>query len=584
MALVYKTDEEVRAARALVASGDLTASRRQEVITAIADYQKSVFERNIAPKASEKITPPAAKPAKRLVRISDLQYLGTKLKKETVFDILPDGREVFAETRYRKENGVLVTLDELQAAKQPKKKAVKKQAVPKSQPAKTSAPSKTVPKKAAPKPAAKKPPPKPPRKISGGERLADWERRAARMKDKTPPEFRKRPITKPAQLRPYEVRTRRGTASTLSRAQLKVRADAAMRRTMKSTDGWERVRREAAKRYQDGQKRVMKEQRRQQAAQRKIARDRARSKALSESRKKVRTAMRKSRHDSLYAALKEARRTRFNKGVPLPLAIKALQKGAAVSGRRGLSDTSAKRLAPFGTDHRKIVKELGWKKRSLAGFVGRKMMYPSMDHAANSVPYVREMGVRFMDSFGAAVSTPATEPRLSFYEKMSAGVLSGGGGLAIRVDATDVIENLTVTFPRNIRTAIAAASDTIGRKLLDIVEPYVPKDTGALYSSGRTEASGGASFGQLTASGTESFGVTISYNTPYAETVYFNENNAHGTDYNAKYGTSEKGPKETARWVEKAFENEKGALNGLMREFGQLVFSGMGVGAKGGKR
>lgn len=156
----------------------------------------------------------------------------------------------------------------------------------------------------------------------------------------------------------------------------------------------------------------------------------------------------------------------------------------------------------------------------------------------------------------------------------------GGSGIFFRIDARGVIANLTQRYPAAIRQAAIAASDRIGRKMLDIVEPYVPKDTGLLYSSGQTnvEMTAGGMVGMEDATAypeSQMFGVSISYNAPYAEIVYFDETKRHGAEYNRHYGTSEKGEKETARWIEIAFQKERGALSGLIAEYAGAITSAL---------
>lgn len=162
----------------------------------------------------------------------------------------------------------------------------------------------------------------------------------------------------------------------------------------------------------------------------------------------------------------------------------------------------------------------------------------------------------------------------------------GGAGILFRIDADEVIANLVQRYPAALRVAAIEAADRIGRKMLDIVEPYVPKDTGLLYTSGETNVQQTAA-GLVDMAGGEAypsgqmFGVSISYNAPYAEIVYFDEEVAHGKAYNAKHGTSEKGDKETARWIEAAFEHEKGALQGLLFEYSRAIT--LAIGTAGGK-
>jgi len=162
----------------------------------------------------------------------------------------------------------------------------------------------------------------------------------------------------------------------------------------------------------------------------------------------------------------------------------------------------------------------------------------------------------------------------------------GGAGIFFRIDADEVIANLVQRYPAALKVAAIEAADRIGRKMLDIVEPYVPKDTGLLYTSGETNVQQTAA-GLVDMAGGEAypsgqmFGVSISYNAPYAEIVYFDEEVAHGKAYNAKHGTSEKGDKETARWIEAAFEHEKGALQGLLFEYSRAIT--LAIGTAGGK-
>lgn len=162
----------------------------------------------------------------------------------------------------------------------------------------------------------------------------------------------------------------------------------------------------------------------------------------------------------------------------------------------------------------------------------------------------------------------------------------GGSGIMFKIDATTVIENLLTRYPAAIRAASIEAGERVGRRMLDIVEPYVPKDTGLLYMSGETNAeqmgAGGVDIegGEAYASG-QMFGVSISYNAPYAELVYFDESKRHGAAYNQEYGTAEKDDRETARWIEVAFQKERGALSGLLSEYSSAITAAMNV--AGGK-
>jgi hypothetical protein len=150
------------------------------------------------------------------------------------------------------------------------------------------------------------------------------------------------------------------------------------------------------------------------------------------------------------------------------------------------------------------------------------------------------------------------------------GLMMGMDLLAkITINGERVIANATTVIPRQIKKAIIGASDHVGRKMLDIIEPYVPKCDGYMYMSARTETDrtsrGMVSFANNVAfSESENMGVTISYNTPYAEMVYFDESKRHGKEYNQHYKVQEKGEKETARWIERAMEAEPMAFRGLL--------------------
>lgn len=155
---------------------------------------------------------------------------------------------------------------------------------------------------------------------------------------------------------------------------------------------------------------------------------------------------------------------------------------------------------------------------------------------------------------------------------------AGGRGIVFMIDAQTVLQNLTVRYPQILRETAVAMADGMGRKLLDIVEPYVPKDTGLLYSTAQSNAlqmsEGGMGLAGAAFSPSETYGVTISYNAPYAEVVYFNDDPdvaAHGKDYNAKHGVGIKGEEETARWIEVAFEKESAAIQSMYGEYATAV-------------
>lgn len=156
-----------------------------------------------------------------------------------------------------------------------------------------------------------------------------------------------------------------------------------------------------------------------------------------------------------------------------------------------------------------------------------------------------------------------------------------GMPMKIELDTLVVMTNLTLKYPQAIKKAIVNASGTVGRKLLDIVEPYVPKDTGLLYSSATTninQTSGGMidMIDNTAFPDTERYGVSISYNAPYAEIVYFGSH-AHGEEYNRKHRVMEKDSRETARWIEVAFEAQQITLNSLLDIYARHVTAGLKV-------
>ncbi len=146
-------------------------------------------------------------------------------------------------------------------------------------------------------------------------------------------------------------------------------------------------------------------------------------------------------------------------------------------------------------------------------------------------------------------------------------------GVVFNVDISEVQELYMQKFPAAIRGAMREMRPIIAKRMLDIIEPYVPKDTGRMYTSAEdltAEASEGGVL-EMSSSGVigdEIMGATIAYRAPYAEIVYFDlgGHKAHGAEYNAKHGTSEKGDKETARWIEVAFEQERSQIDDVMKE------------------
>ena len=145
----------------------------------------------------------------------------------------------------------------------------------------------------------------------------------------------------------------------------------------------------------------------------------------------------------------------------------------------------------------------------------------------------------------------------------------------IKVDVSQVLANLS-RAQSAVRKGIVAASDHVGKKMLDIIEPYVPKDKNYMYQSARVnvdqaEAGKLAFANGMKLSEEEMYGVSISYNTPYAEMVYFDTSKAHGAKYNQKHGVQEKGEKETARWIEVAMQNEANQFRQLLTIWAQYI-------------
>lgn len=145
----------------------------------------------------------------------------------------------------------------------------------------------------------------------------------------------------------------------------------------------------------------------------------------------------------------------------------------------------------------------------------------------------------------------------------------------IKVDVSQVLANLS-RAQSAVRQGIVAASDHVGKKMLDIIEPYVPKDKNYMYQSARVnvdqaEAGKLAFANGMKLSEEEMYGVSISYNTPYAEMVYFDTSKAHGAKYNQKHGVQVKGEKETARWIEVAMQNEANQFRQLLTIWAQYI-------------
>lgn len=272
-------------------------------------------------------------------------------------------------------------------------------------------------------------------------------------------------------------------------------------------------------------------------------------------------------------------------------AQKAARTAAKVTGRIKRLSGFSKAPLKFALKGTKLAGRLPGKMAAMKGLT-RDQKYPAMRYAGPKplASPVSLRGVSGRQTLGPAargglegVSRVAGTSLFSTAKTLSAQRFGGPGqGIMFRIDAEETIAMLMQKYPAALQKAALLASDRIGRKLLDIVEPYVPKETGLLYSTAKTgiaQTSGGLvdmEGGEAYPSG-QMFGVSISYNAPYAEVVYFNENAAHGEEYNRKHGTSEKGEKETARWIEVAFEKEKAATDSLMAEYAMAITSAMDV-------
>jgi len=191
--------------------------------------------------------------------------------------------------------------------------------------------------------------------------------------------------------------------------------------------------------------------------------------------------------------------------------------------------------------------------------------------------------------------------RKGFYTDPMTGKIQKAGGLMmamqlrglITINGREVTNRITQRMIPAVRKGIVAASERVGRKILDIIEPYVPKDRGYMYQSATVnanQASGDNGAGGIIsmADGTafpesERLGVSFSYNAPYAEMVYFDESKAHGAQYNQIHGVQEKGEKETARWIEVALQKEEVRLRSLLGDYALAVTTALNSAGGGGK-
>ena len=260
--------------------------------------------------------------------------------------------------------------------------------------------------------------------------------------------------------------------------------------------------------------------------------------------------------------------------------VKKAQFGAAVKRRGGnISKTTALRNAPTAISRNILYPKMNHSgKTSLKAPVSLKPVSGKMTLTKQHPNIVMPLGMGHAKLF----STDKTISSPTFREKGAGLFMSNNLLSMVRLDLyTDfVLGNLRTSFPAAVKAGLVSAADKVGRKMLDIVEPYVPKDTGLLYTTARTNidqsAQGFISAAQGVAySDFEMFGVSISYNAPYAEIVYFNMEHAHGSAYNEKHNVVEKGEKETARWIEVAFGEEVTQLRALLDIYAKHVTSAM---------
>lgn len=317
------------------------------------------------------------------------------------------------------------------------------------------------------------------------------------------------------------------------------------------------------------------------------AQDRAKAKAKIREQKKV-IARRKAHTKAFFAAKPQLRARQ--------VAAKAVSYAKQLRNLPGFGKTPVKMLlqqngmSRDAPGKRAVMSAMTHAEKYPARKLGGKAPFSA---SAKGLQTLADVTRPYMNSVSELVSGQTLRPSVAGGSMFAtANTLTtarfpeGGAGIFFRIDADQVIANLTQKYPAALRMAAIEAADRIGRKMLDIVEPYVPKDTGLLYTSGETNVQQTAA-GLVDMTGGEAypsgqmFGVSISYNAPYAEIVYFDEQAAHGKAYNDKHGTSEKGEKETARWIEAAFEHEKGALQGLLFEYSRAIT--LAIGTAGGR-
>jgi len=299
----------------------------------------------------------------------------------------------------------------------------------------------------------------------------------------------------------------------------------------------------------------------------------------------------------------------YAKGLTASAKAKAATRHRVVAAAEKEYAAGLKRLPGYGRIPIKMVlrgagmtaNEHG--KRGALAQLDRSVLYPPSNHASGKRPaQVTHMLAGMRGAFGPYAGRQTISPNFAeTFIQPSSGAMSGwsgnvgfystaktvtttrfpngGRGLFIRIDAEEVIQKLLDEIPSKLRWTAARVSQSIGQRLLDIVEPYVPKDTGLLYTTARAETfnvTGGfvdIEGGEAYPSG-QTYGVSISYNAPYAEVVYFDQRKLHGAAYNAKYGGG-KGELETARWIDVAFESEGAAIHSLFEEYAAALRAGL---------
>lgn len=356
------------------------------------------------------------------------------------------------------------------------------------------------------------------------------------------------------------------------KAQAKAEARAQQRVALKA---------ERQKRWEDSRATVKENRRR---------RDVARSAALRTTKRRTVTA----------EATAYAKRVSASSGfgrVPLKMLL---------AGKRGIKGTRGKMTAlqSYGTGRQILSKKSGSSlhEARLTGVrnIPRSTMYPPMRHSKGKPhPIIKKMlkpvsGRLTLQNisekmtptkwFGGKGTMYAISQTVAAPKPVVGGrgvMFSMGIPVRFEFDVLRVMRNLNLTYPGAVKRSVVSASKVVGPKLLDLVEPYVPKDTGLLYSSATTnvdQTSGGmidmvdnTAFPDM-----ERYGVSISYNAPYAEIVYFGSH-AHGEEYNRKHGVMEKDSRETARWIEVAFEAQQITLNSLLDIYARHVTAGLNV-------